>query len=267
VLDYIVGAMSGVRTNLRKQPVMVTSRPNFLTDMELGHPIGLKDVIKSLGNIWSPPSTTGSLRPRVGMLNAPSGSGKSTLLQCAEQAINAEKASKAKPLLLALTVTFNHHTGSDDARVDITPEQGLVLRIAERFLCENDGAFVGFRDKWMKDAKLNDLPLPLLLDSITTLCDAKVMVLVDEPGLAGCPALRLSGNRTTPTRGYLPEVASELFRSTGDSRGCTPLRERKGVHQDVVKRVAKNVRFVFSSLTPIFNKEELSTETKTGSEI
>jgi hypothetical protein len=71
-----------------------------------------------------------SYRPSAGMLNAVSGGSKTTAMQYCEKNINNEEG---KPL--ALLVTFNRDVRGDGTKLTI--DQGLAMRVAERFLMES----------------------------------------------------------------------------------------------------------------------------------
>lgn len=65
------------------------------------------------------------------MLNAVSGAGKTATIQYCEHAINgSNKNGEENPL--ALAVSFNLHRFGD--RTELTADQSLTMRLAERFL-------------------------------------------------------------------------------------------------------------------------------------
>jgi hypothetical protein len=241
----MTGQKLPIRDNWKSAPEVIAQRDEPLTGVRLGKIVGLDLVVEDIEALGV---SARKKRPHVGMLNAPSGSGKSALMQYAEARINSKSGK-----VLALAVTFNHRTDGDD-RLVITPEQGLALRIAERFLCES-GSFHHFRSAWLEDPQLKSLPLPMLLAAIATILPTRVvMVLVDEPGLAG------HIDRCHP--GHMSEVAEAVVEATAASRGLV-----SNVEESTTDLVADRVRFLFSSLTPVYDDGALAQETASGSDI
>ena len=232
-----------LRETWETDPKGIEDRKQHLCVMENPKYVGLTDKPSELVEKLGPCSRE---RPSLGMVNACSGSGKSALLQYCERTINHKDWN-----ILALAVTFNQ-TGGDGKLLE--PVEGLAMRLAERFLInrgEDDeyGAsiFESFRSLWLQNKYHKSLDLASVLSAIQSfLHKAKtsrmIFVFVDEPGLAGSSSRSGVGTK--------PWIAKDLVDSTSQFR-----------HFD------GNVRFVFSSLKPIYEQDTMIKVTQTGGPI
>jgi len=184
------------------------------------------------------------------MLNSPSGSGKSALFQFAEQYIPTKTENK----IAVIALSFNDWTGGDREN-HYQPEEGLVLRVAERYFCGAD-CFRQFSKLWMSKLELRNLPLyDLLTLIIAPFQKAKferLLILVDESRRSGHTAEFLA-------------VEEELDRSKLTTDEIVTRLE--AIQQQAVYNATRECRhneptssyvtFVFSSLKPFFDAMEL----------
>lgn len=179
-------------------------------------------------------------RPALGMLNACSGSGKSAIIQYCEKEINDKYPDE---VALTLAISFGLGLGVDSTELESS--EGLAMRIAERFLMKRvDGYyfFSDFKDLWIEKNFKERMNLKMVLTGIQAILSRamhsrRVLILVDDPGRAGSSARKKLGTD--------PAITKELFDEILD-----------------FQREETNVRFVFSSLKPIYNARELSGMTK-----
>ena len=100
------------------------------------------------------------------LLHAPSGIGKSAFFQTLEREINERKlllGTDAEKVDVAVAITFNSSTPPVEVESGLTVENTIVLRIAERLLCEDDAAgessFEAFVRVWCNLPALKALTL------------------------------------------------------------------------------------------------------------
>ena len=140
--------------------------------------------------------------------------------------------------VFALAITFNR---LEKDGIMLEPVEGLTMRIVERLLITRDikGSdhqyYLGsFRNLWRRNNYNERMNLVLAIDGIQALLQhahrsPKLLVLVDEPGLAGSSKRQDHGQIVDD--GTDPDLAKELVESTS-----------------VLRLGERNVRFIFSSL-------------------
>ena len=185
------------------------------------------------------------------MLNAPAGSGKSTLLQAVFDSVAHARglslphgaptppAALEDPKLQQLCViptSFNGHT-LGDVETCVPPGDGVAFRIAERFLCRAGSDFRAFRQAWLAGKGLG-INLDDLMKAIVMLLgpESRVLLLIDEPGLAWCEER--------------PKDNAGLFRSGTDLSSARAVVAATSC----LRSTGFQVRIVFSSLRPVWDQ-------------
>lgn len=247
--EYLANCL---REDWETDPRNIDARLHHLCGMDSNEYVGLEMKPQEMLSLFY--SRAG--RPPLGMLNACSGSGKSALMQYCEREINADDDFDG----LALAVTFNGV--SSDLNM-LNANQGLVMRIVERFLLKRRDAstFTKFRDLWLANYLHLRIDIDEVIKKIQDLllgdkdskqakdqwCSKqKLLLLVDEPGLAGGEKRTEDNSRVT-----FPETAFDLT-----TRATQLYRVSE-----------KYVRFIFSSLKPIYLEKRLVQETSTGGKV
>jgi hypothetical protein len=114
--------------------------------------------------------------------------------------------------------------------------------VAHRFLC-SPADYASFRDFWLQQNL--DISLEDLLNAIVATLgnEVRLMVVVDEPGLAW--------DGTASQQGTSDKAARDIVEATSQTRKCDGGRDNR-------------IRWVFTSLIPVFTQDELNDWTITG---
>jgi len=240
---------SHLRHDWKSNPTSLPRRQNHLCGIKSNRVIGIDEFPTKICRLFDFENERRD-RPGMGMVNAGSGSGKSVALQFSEEKIN----QNTKSPYTALAVTFNRSTEDGDSLEEC---EGLAMRIAERFFMRQ-GAFDAFRNWWITVQKGDpNVNVFSVVDGILQLMiepkgkSGKLLILVDEAGLAGSKHRRLEDLRLG--KGWLPECSQRVVDSTSVFR--------------TEKSVAIGVRFLFTTLKPVYNDAELEKQTLSGGQI